>query len=102
MSIKKSYLKTRPVCKVTFRISVKEALGATSIFLVGEFNNWSKTRTPMKPLKKGEFVVTLDLETEKQYQFRYFLDRIIWKNDPDADRYIHSSFGGCDNSVVAV
>jgi 1,4-alpha-glucan branching enzyme len=102
LSIKKSYLKTRPVCKVTFRLSEKEALDATTIFLVGEFNNWSKTQTPMTPLKKGGFVVTLDLETQQEYQFRYFLNRMIWKNDPDADRYVHSSYGDCDNSVVTI
>lgn len=102
MSIKKSYLKTRPVCKVTFRLSKEEALDAKSVFLVGEFNNWHKTRIPMKPLKKGGFVATLDLKTGREYQFRYFFDRIIWKNDPDADRYVHSSFGDCDNCVVSV
>ena len=102
MSIKKHYLKTRSVCKVTFRVSTQEALDAKAIFLVGEFNGWHKTRTPMKPLKKGEFVLTLDLETGREYQFRYFFDRIIWKNDPEADRYVHSSYGDCDNSVVSV
>ncbi len=102
LSIKKSYLKTRPICKVTFRLSTEEALDANSIFLVGDFNNWHNTITPMKALKKGGFVVTLDLETDREYQFRYFFDRIIWKNDPDADRYVHSSYGDCDNSVVSV
>lgn len=102
MSIKKHFLKTRPVCKVTFRLSAQEALDVKSIFLVGEFNDWNKTKTPMKPLKKGGFVMTIDLKTDREYQFRYFFDRIIWKNDSDADRYIHSSYGGCDNSVVSV
>jgi 1,4-alpha-glucan branching enzyme len=102
LSIKKHYLKTRPVCKVTFRLSAQEALDAKSIFLVGEFNNWNKTRTPMKPLKQGGFVTTLDLKTGREYQFRYFFDRIIWKNDSAADRYVHSPYGGCDNSIVIV
>jgi 1,4-alpha-glucan branching enzyme len=102
LSIKKHYLKTRPVCKVTFRLSAEEALDAHSIFLVGEFNDWNKTQTPMKPLKNGGFVVTLDLETGREYQFRYFFDRIIWKNDSDADQYVHSPYGDCDNSVVRV
>jgi 1,4-alpha-glucan branching enzyme len=102
LSIKKVYLKTRPVCKVTFRLSMAEALGADSIYLVGEFNNWSETKSPMTPLKKGGFVLTLDLATEREYQFRYLFDRIIWKNDLEADRYVHSSYGDCDNSVVRV
>ena len=47
-------------------------------------------------------VMTLDLKTDREYQFRYFFDRIIWKNDSDADRYVHSPYGDCDNSVVRV
>jgi len=100
MSIKKQYLKTRPVCKVTFRLSSKEARDATHVFLVGEFNNWNETATPMKALKKGGFVATLVLDTDKTYQFRYFFDGSTWENDPEADQYIHSTFGGCDNSIV--
>lgn len=102
MSIKKKYLKTSPACKVTFRLSEKEALDAKHVFLVGEFNNWDETATPMKPLKKGGFVATLALEKDKEYQFRYFYDRIIWKNDSQADRYVHSTYGDCDNSIVSI
>ena len=102
MSIKKQYLKTQSICKATFRLSTEEALGAKQVFLVGEFNNWNETATPMKALKNGGFVVTLDLETDLEYQFRYFFDRIIWKNDSQADKYVFSSFGNCENSVVTV
>jgi len=102
LSIKKQYLKTRPVCKVTFRLSGKEARDVKNVFLVGEFNNWNETATPMKPLKKGGFVTTLDLDTGAEYQFRYFFDQTSWRNDPQADKYIHSSFGSCDNSIVSV
>jgi 1,4-alpha-glucan branching enzyme len=102
MSIKKQYLKTRPVCKVMFRLTEEEARHAKNVFLVGEFNNWSKTATPMKSLKKGGFSVTLDLETGKEYQFRYFLDSMIWDNDAMAEKYVHSSYGNCNNSVVVI
>jgi len=40
MSIKKQYLKTKPVCKVTFRISEKRGNSAGTARDVGEFNNW--------------------------------------------------------------
>lgn len=102
MSIKKQFLKTRPVCKVTFRLSKEESKDARQIFLVGDFNEWHETGIPMKALKKGGFVTTVNLETGKDYQFRYFYDKLVWENDPEADRYVHSSFGNCDNSVVSV
>jgi len=100
LSIKKQFLKTRPVCKVAFRLSKDESKDAKQIFLVGDFNEWDENNLPMKSLKSGDFVANLDLETGKKYQFRYCFDHIAWGNDPQADNYVHSSFGGCDNSVI--
>jgi len=102
MSIKKQYLKNKSICKVHFRLSRKDAGDAKRIFLVGDFNNWNETKTPMKSLKNGDFIATIDLETGREYQFRYFFDRMYWRNDPEADRYIHSSYGNCDNSAVSI
>ena len=48
MSIAKKYLKTKSICRTTFRISAEEAAGASAAFLVGEFNDWSTGDTPMK------------------------------------------------------
>ncbi len=102
MSIKKHFLKTRPICKVAFRLSKKESKDAKQIFLVGDFNGWDENNLPMKSLKSGDFVANLDLETGREYQFRYCFDHIAWGNDSGADNYVHSSFGGCDNSVISL
>ncbi len=102
MSIKKKYLKNRSICKATFRLSKEESRDAKRIFLVGEFNKWNETATPMKPLKKGGFVTNLNLKIDKEYQFRYLFDRIAWKNDPQADKYAHSPYGNCEKSVVRI
>ena len=61
MSLKKQYLKSRPVCKVTFRLGKEAALEARQVHLVGDFNDWQTDETPMKRLKNGEFSVTVDL-----------------------------------------
>jgi 1,4-alpha-glucan branching enzyme len=102
MSIKKLYLNTRPICKVTFRLSKEEANDAKQVFLVGEFNKWDEVGTPMKALKNGYFTVTLDLEIGRDYRFRYFFDHLYWGNDPEADRHEYCSFGNCDNSIVSL
>jgi 1,4-alpha-glucan branching enzyme len=102
MSLKKRYLKTKPVCKVTFRVSKEAARSARRINVVGDFNNWSITETPMKPLKNGEFTVTVDLRTSRAYEFRYILNGREWENEWEADRYVPSSFEDCENSVVDV
>ena len=100
MSIKKQYLKSRPVCKVTFRIEKKANEGAKTIHVVGEFNNWSKDTTPMKSYKNGSFSATIDLDLNRSYQFRYLMDGVDWITDGNADAYAHSAYGNCENSVV--
>jgi 1,4-alpha-glucan branching enzyme len=102
MSLKKQYLKTKPVCKVSFDLPTEATDGAKKVHLVGEFNNWKKTTLPMKKRKSGEFVVTVDLTPGQEYQFRYLIDGKKWENDWDADRYIQNTYGDCDNSLVVV
>ncbi len=101
MSLKKQFLKTKPVCKVTFRIPKDLAQNAKKAFLMGEFNDWKQTN-PMRKLKSGEFTTTIELEKANSYQFRYLLDNNNWINDPEADSFVPSSIPGNENSVVNV
>ena len=100
MSLKKQFLKSKPVCKVTFRLAKEEAKSANKVHLVGDFNEWSEDATPMKKLKSGDFSTTLNLEKGKSYQFRYLLNQDEWENDWQADEYIPSPVSYDDNSVV--
>lgn len=100
MSLKKQFLKSKPVCKVTFRLTAEQAQQADNVFLVGDFNAWDEQSTPMKRLKNGDFSLNMDLESGKEYQFKYLLDGDVWENDWDADNYAPSPVGGTDNSVV--
>jgi 1,4-alpha-glucan branching enzyme len=102
MSLKKRYLKNKPVCKVTFRVPKTVANGASSISIVGEFNDWQPGATPMKSLKSGEFTATVDLAAGKAYEFRYLINDQVWENDGNADKYVRTCFGDSDNSVVIV
>ncbi len=102
MSIEKKYLKTKNICRTTFRLSAEAAGEAQTAFLVGEFNDWSMHGLPMKRLKDGSFKVEVDLEPGRSYQFRYLLDDDRWENDWNADDYCYSEFGNCENSVVDV
>ena len=56
----------------------------------------------MKRLKSGEFTVVVDLVPGQAYQFRYLIDQTTWENDWEADRYVKSDLGDCENSVVVV
>ena len=103
MSLKKQFLKSKPVCKVSFRLEASEAAGASKVQLLGDFNNWNiKEGVVLKKLKDGSFKVAIDLETEKEYQFKYLLDGGNWVNDAEADKYVGNGMGAEENSVVIV
>jgi 1,4-alpha-glucan branching enzyme len=100
MSLKKQFLKSKPVCKVSFRLEAAEANGASKVQLLGDFNNWDKSAEPMAALKSNDFTATLELEAGKEYQFRYLVDGATWKNDSQADAFVANSFGE-ENSVIS-
>jgi 1,4-alpha-glucan branching enzyme len=99
MSLTKRYLKSKPVCKVTFRLPGELAEWAKSAAVVGEFNGWSRKGTPMKKLKDGGFTTTIELDQGQSYQFRYLLDGRIWQNDSEADGYVPTAFAS-ENCLV--
>ncbi len=97
--LKKQYLKSKDVCKVTFYTAPE--LDAEQVTLVGDFNEWCEQATPMKPLKDGRFKATVELRKDDSYQFRYLVNESEWHNDWEADQYVPNPFSG-DNSVVRV
>lgn len=101
MSIKKQFLKSRPQCKVKFRLAKQEAGTADVINLVGSFNDWDQTATPMSQLKSGDFTATLYLEVDQDYEFRYLVDGDTWINDAQADGLVPSTYAGEQNSVIS-
>ncbi len=100
MSIKKQYLKTKPVANVTFQVPAEKVTGADKVNVVGEFNGWDEYGLEMTKLKSGAFKATVKLETGKEYQFRYLIDGSSWENDEEADKYVPNNFTFEDNSVV--
>jgi len=98
-SISKRYLKTKPVCKVTFRLPKESVLTAENVVVVGDFNAWNAEATPMTRLKNGDFTTVVELPAGKEYRFRYFIDHQRWENDGHADGYVPNIFGGKDSLV---
>jgi 1,4-alpha-glucan branching enzyme len=98
MAIKKQYLKSKPICKVTFSI---EAEDAKKVAVVGSFNEWNAKKAPLKKLKNGTFKGTIDLDKDSSYEFKYVVDG-AYVNDSEADSYAWNDFAGADNGVVTV
>ena len=100
-SLKKQYMKSTPVCKVTFRLPKDAAPDANTVSVVGEFNDWDMTEHQMKKLKNGDFTATVELPCNREFRFRYLIDSCRWENDWSADKYVANEHGS-DDSVVVV
>ena len=96
--MKKTYAKTGDTCRVTFSLPAK--VGAKSVALCGEFNEWDAEKHPLKPRKDGSFSTTVSLKAGAEYRFRYLVDGERWENDWDADKYLPNEFGSEDSVVV--
>lgn len=101
MAIKKQYLKSKPVAKVTLSLPAEAAPEAKDVKVVGDFTSWTEG-IEMKKLKSGEFKATVELPVDNTYQFRYLIDGISWENDWAADDYVHSGVSNEENSVVVL
>jgi 1,4-alpha-glucan branching enzyme len=98
MSIKKQFIKTKPVCKVTFSVEAKEANVAS---VIGDFNNWNPTEGELSKMKNGTFKATFDLPKDASYEFKYVVDG-AYVNEPEADSFVFNEFAGAENSVLAL
>jgi 1,4-alpha-glucan branching enzyme len=92
----KKFSKSKPTCQVTFQLPA--GVNAYQAYLVGEFNNWDATSTPLKKVQ-GVWKTTLVLDKGREYQFRYCVNGGKWINDESADKYVPNNVDG-DNSVV--
>ncbi|TVZ55892.1 AMP-activated protein kinase-like protein [Lutibacter sp. Hel_I_33_5] len=98
MAIKKQFLKSKPVCKVTFTVPTEYA---NNVAVVGSFNEWNSETTPLKKLKNGSFKGTVNLEANNSYEFRYLVDG-NYVNDEAADAYAWNEYAGTENAVLNV
>lgn len=98
MSIKKQFIKTKPVCKVTFSVEAKDA---TTASVVGDFNGWNPTEGLLSKLKTGTFKNTFELPKDASYEFKYVIDG-VYVNEPESDSFVFNEFAGAQNSVLAL
>jgi 1,4-alpha-glucan branching enzyme len=87
-----------PGGKVRVTFAMPGALWADSIHVVGDFNGWDERATPLRQTERG-WMITLELDAGRAYQYRYLLNGREWQNDWHADGYAANQFGG-DNSVL--
>lgn len=77
------------------------APGASSVALLGDFNDWSPGATPMQPEDgSGVWSVSVPL-TPGRYRYAFLVDGERWLNDPTAPRALEDDFGR-PNSVLTI
>ncbi len=80
--------------KVNFSLSGVKARG---VFVVGDFNNWDRTKHAMKKEKNG-WKLSVRLPAG-EHKFKYLVDG-NWLNDPAAHKYAGNPYGSEDSVVV--
>ncbi len=98
MSIKKQFIKTKPVCKVTFTVDAKESNTAA---VVGDFNNWNPSEGELNKQKNGTFKGIFEVPKDAAYEFKYVVDG-AFVNEVEADSFKWNDFAGAENSVLEV
>ncbi|HEX9970479.1 MAG TPA: alpha-amylase family glycosyl hydrolase, partial [bacterium] len=77
---------------------LKAAPNTSSVYLVGDFNNWSKTANPMLDLDgDGTWETTVNLEPGN-FQYRFLLDGVMWIKDPENPHWA----GEFSNSILSI
>ena len=83
--------------KTSFVVEMPEA---ENVVLVGDFNSWDASATPMKYSKKtGVWKADLELSTG-EYEFRYLVNDQEWINDSEVPA-VPNEFG-TSNSILQV
>lgn len=76
-------------------------MNAQEVKVLGDFNNWSTADACSMKVSGAEYQAVIELETGRNYQFRYLVDNCKWMNDGQADAYMPNPFG-VENSVVVL
>jgi hypothetical protein len=98
--VSKKYTEDGAKCNVTFKLPQKAAEDVRNVTLAGDFNDWDIHKTEMTKLENGDFSVTLELDCDTEYKFKYFIDGSRWENDWHADKYVQNEFGSDDSVVI--
>jgi hypothetical protein len=96
MAIKKQFVKTKPVCKVTFSVAAKRQMR-----LLLDFNNWNPKEGTLNKLKNGTFKGVFNIDKDAAYEFKYVIDG-AFVNEIEADSFKWNEFAGAENSVLEV
>ncbi|MBN2383739.1 S8 family serine peptidase [bacterium] len=84
--------------KVTFHYTNPQA---TSVDLVGDFNQWQEGVTPMVPDQSGTWHITHEFLLPGRYRYKFIVDGRHWLHDPLNSRQENDGYNG-HNSIFYI
>ncbi len=81
--------------------TLPSAIWADSVHLVGDFNCWDTSATPLRR-DETSWSVALDLESDTSYQYRYLINGAEWQNDCNADSYVRDEHGTSRSVLMTI
>lgn len=96
----KQYVENSNKCRVTFRLLREVARNPQSVTVVGDFNDWDKSKSPMTRLPGGDFVVTIEVDRNREFRYKYLIDGHRWEIDWYADKFVRNDQGSKDSVVI--
>ena len=89
--------------EITFSFPAEAMQGATEIYLLGDFNNWSvEDAIKFEYAMDGFFKAVAELEEGQSYHYRFLLDNGRWVNDHNAESYVVIPELYVDNCVITI
>ena len=79
---------------------VYHAPSASSVRLVGDFNQWNKEKTPLRKSSDGYWTIELEFKPGR-YNYLFYIDETRWAPDPAASLNEDDDFGR-KNSVLEI
>ena len=76
------------------------APSASSVAIVGDFNDWEEGGSPLRRMAAGVWAITIPLAPGR-YHYTFVVDGTKWVADPLAPRTLEDDFGR-PNSVITV
>ena len=101
--LKKTYSKNKSKCKVTFKFDpAGENANIDTIQVVGSFNGWGQLKKHFLKLRKdGSYSLSVNLESDSSYEYKYLVNENEWFNDNKAEGHVWNIFGS-QNALLVV
>jgi len=80
-----------PRGRVTVTFILEAADGLSGVYLVGDFNDWNPNANPMYQGRNGMWWLSLDLEPNQTYEYRYRTVEGEWIDDPTSESLVSTA-----------